>query len=265
MIRVAVIDDEPLARSGVIVRLAQQPDVTVVGEYGDGAAALSGLRALRPDVVFIDVRMPGMSGLDVLAALPACERPMAILLTAYESFAVRAFELQAVDYLLKPIDDERFVEALDRVRQALAWRTSLPPAPAAAPNEPARWLTRFCVRVGRKTVYLAATEVEWIEADGDYATLHVGDKTHLLRESLQRLCERLDPAWFMRVHRSAIVRIDCVAELQPLANRDAMLRLRSGTPLRASRTYIEPLLGRLRGELVTPPCPQDSGGEPRRG
>ncbi|KRB11452.1 LytTR family DNA-binding domain-containing protein [Lysobacter sp. Root690] len=249
MIRVVVIDDEPLARSGVIVRLARQADVAVVGEYGDGAAALSGLRELRPDLVFIDVRMPGLSGLDVLAALPAHERPMAILLTAYESFAVRAFELRAVDYLLKPIDDERFAEALDRARQALAWRTSMPPAPAAAePNAPSRWLTRFCVRVGRKTVYLAASEVEWIEADGDYATLHAGDKTHLLRESLQRLCERLDPALFMRVHRSAIVRIDCVTELQPLANRDAMLRLRSGTPLRASRTYIEPLLGRLRGE-----------------
>ena len=254
MIRVAVIDDEPLARSGVIVRLARQADVAVVGEYGDGAAALSGLRELRPDLVFIDVRMPGLSGLDVLAALPAHERPMAILLTAYESFAVRAFELRAVDYLLKPIDDERFAEALDRARQALAWRTSMPTASAATePNPPSRWLTRFCVRVGRKVVYLAASEVEWIEADGDYATLHAGDKTHLLRESLQRLCERLDPALFMRVHRSAIVRIDCVTELQPLANRDAMLRLRSGTPLRASRTYIEPLLGRLRGEPAAQP------------
>lgn len=264
MIRVAVIDDEPLARSGVIVRLARQTDVTVVGEYGDGAAALSGLRELRPDLVFIDVRMPGMSGLDVLAALPARERPMAILLTAYDSFAVRAFELRAVDYLLKPIDDERFAEALDRARQALAWRTSVPPAPVAAPDETARWLNRFCVRVGRKTVYLAATEVEWIEADGDYATLHVGDKTHLLRESLQRLCERLDPALFMRVHRSAIVRIDCVTELQPLANRDAMLRLRSGTPLRASRTYIEPLLGRLRGESVAQSYLHDCVGKTSR-
>lgn len=253
MIRIAVVDDEPLARSGVIVRLAQQPDVEVIGEYGDGASALSGLRAQRPDLVFIDVQMPGMSGLDVLAALPADERPVAILLTAYENFAVRAFELQAVDYLLKPIDDERFFEALNRARQALAWRASVPPAAALADtNEPARWLSRLCVRVGRKTVYLAATDVEWIEADGDYATLHVGDKTHLLRESLQRLSERLDPALFMRVHRSAIVRIDCVTELQPLANRDAMLRLRSGTPLRASRTYIEPLLGRLRGGPVKP-------------
>lgn len=248
MIRVAVVDDEPLARSGVIVRLAEQRDVRVVGEYGDGESALSGLRSQRPDVVFIDVRMPGLSGLEVLAALPAAERPMAILLTAYESFAVRAFALHAIDYLLKPIDDERFVEALQRARQALAWRA--PAAPAAVysadPIEPAARLTRFCVRVGRKTVYVAPAEVEWIEADGDYATLHTGDKTYLLRESLQRLSERLDPAWFMRVHRSAIIRIDCVTELQPLANRDAMLRLRSGTPLRASRTYIEPLLDRLR-------------------
>lgn len=248
MMRIAVVDDEPLARSGVVARLAEHEDIELVGEYGDAASALSGLLAQMPDLVFIDVQMPGMSGLDVLAALPAELRPMAILLTAYDSFAIRAFELQAIDYLLKPIDDDRFIAALDRARQAWPWRQRVQPAPPEiAKADPFAWLTRFAVRVGRKIAYVAAAEVEWIEADGDYATLHVGDRAYLLRESLHRLACRLDPAQFVRVHRSTIVRIDCVTELQPLANRDAMLRLRNGTPLRASRTYIEQLLISLRG------------------
>lgn len=245
MIRVAVIDDEPLARGGVKVRLAAQPDLELVGEYGDGVAALEGITAHAPDLVFIDVQMPGMSGLDVLAALPAKQRPMAILLTAHERFAVRAFEVHALDYLLKPIDDDRFADALDRARQVhasrcreLAERRELQAEGSAA---------RFEVRIGKRVVFVDAVDVEWIEADGDYATLHVGERTYLLRESLSRLSQLLDPARFVRVHRSTIVRIDCVAELRALSNRDALLRLRDGTPVRASRTYIEPLRELLRG------------------
>lgn len=246
MIRVAVIDDEPLARSGVIARLAAHADIALVGEYGDGASALAGLRTQAPDLVFIDVQMPDMSGLDVLAALPAATRPMAVLLTAYDNFAVRAFELHATDYLLKPIDDDRFVEALDRARQVYAYRRSESAAVPPGDKRPA-YLTRFVVRIGRRVAFVDAAQVEWIEADGDYATLHAGASAHLLRESLSRLSRQLDPAHYIRVHRSTIVRIDRIAELQPLSNRDALLRLRDGTPLRASRTYIEPLLERLKG------------------
>lgn len=256
MIRIAVVDDEPLARSGVIARLAAHADVALAGEYADGPVALAGLLAQPPDVVFIDVQMPGMSGLDVLAALPPLLRPLAILLTAHDRFAVRAFALNAVDYLLKPVDDERFAGALDRARQLLAWRREAPVDRADAQAADAAhvgarapaasaWLSRFAVRVGRRAVFVDAADVEWIEADGDYATLHVGGRVHLLRESLHRLAGRLDPARFVRVHRSTIVRVDRVAELQPLANRDAMLRLHDGTPLRVSRTYIDALLARL--------------------
>lgn len=252
MIRVAVIDDEPLARSGVIARLAAYADdVVVASEYADGPAALAGLAAQPPDLVFIDVQMPGMNGLDVLAALPAASRPLAILLTAHDSFAVRAFELNAIDYLLKPVDDERFVEALDRARQALARRVlehaGMAGDGARSGAGALQWLTRFGIRIGRREVFVDVNDVEWIQADGDYATLHVGERVHLLRESLQSLATQLDPARFVRVHRSTIVRVDRVAELQPLANRDAMLRLHDGTPLRASRTYIDLLLARLRG------------------
>src|SRR5688500_13524754 len=178
VITVAVIDDEPLARSGVVARLAAHADMEVVGEYADGASALQGLRAHAPDLAFVDVQMPGMTGLEVLAALPAEQRPMAILLTAYDNFAVRAFELHAVDYLLKPIDDDRFAEALDRAREAHAFRHrgSAHAGGHAAGPEPARsaYLSRFAVRIGRRVGFVDIAEVEWIEADGDYATLHAG-------------------------------------------------------------------------------------------
>lgn len=246
MIRVCVVDDEPLARSGVVARLAVFDDLALVGEYGDGPTALAGLTRQAPDLVFMDVQMPGMNGLDVLAALQPEQRPMAILLTAHDSFAVRAFALNAVDYLLKPIDDARFAEALQRVRRLreLQLRERVNPAGHA----PARtaWLERFAVRIGHRTLFIKADTVEWIGADGDYACLHAGARTYIVRESLHQLATKLDPARFVRVHRSSIVRLDQVAELQPLTNRDAMLRLQDGTPLRVSRTYIEALLAGLQ-------------------
>lgn len=232
MIRVAVVDDEPLARAGVVARLRGEPDVTVVGEFVDGHE-LATLRRPSVDVVIVDVQMPGRDGLDALATIPVAERPLAILLTAHENFAVRAFELQAVDYLLKPIDDDRFGEAIDRTRRQLRGPTM------AAPTR------RFAIRVGTRLSFIDADEVEWIEADGDYAVLHMQGQRHLLREPLHALARRLDPARFVRVHRSAIVRIDQVEELRPRPNRDAVLRLRDGTALRASRTYIETLLAAL--------------------
>ncbi len=245
MIRVAVIDDEPLARSGVITRLSSCADMVLAGEYVDGPSALAGLGAQPADLAFIDIQMPGMNGLDVLSALAPAHRPLAILLTAHDSFAVRAFALNAVDYLLKPVDDDRFDEALHRARQLLAWRRrEHGDAPELQRSD--AWLERFSVRIGRRAVFIRAADVQWIEADGDYATLHVGARAYIVRESLHRLATRLDPAQFVRVHRSAIVHLDQVAELQPLTNRDAMLRLQDGTPLRVSRTYIDALLTRLR-------------------
>ncbi|ALN80736.1 LytR/AlgR family response regulator transcription factor [Lysobacter antibioticus] len=248
MMRVAVVDDEPLARSGVIARLASCSDVMVDGEYADGPSALVGLEQRRPDLVFIDVQMPGMTGLEVLAALPPTCRPLAILLTAHDSFAVQAFALNAVDYLLKPVDELRFAEALERARRLLAWHAGGTAAqtPGGAVAEPA-WPTRFSVRVGRRSLFVATADIDWIEADGDYVSLHADGRVYLLRESLHHLATRLDPACFVRIHRSTIVRVDRIAELQAQTNRDAMLRLHDGTPLRVSRTYIDTLLARLHG------------------
>jgi two-component system LytT family response regulator len=238
-LRVLIADDEPLARGGVRARLAGHADVTLVGECADGPSALAALQAQPPDLLFLDVQMPGLSGLEVLEALPPERRPLTVLLTAYEQFALRAFELRALDYLLKPIDEERFADALDRARQALALRRGETPARAS------RYPTRFQVRLGHRVRLVHADQVDWIEAQGDYAGLHVGERLHLLREPLQRLAGRLDPAQFVRIHRSAIVRLDRVAELQALSNRDHLLRLRDGTVLRASRTYVDALRAAL--------------------
>jgi len=240
-IRVVILDDEPLARLAVKTRLAQRSGFTLVGEFGDGDSAYDGIAALRPDLVFVDVEMPGRTGLEVLAALPAAQRPMAILLTAYDGFALQAFDLAAIDYLLKPVDDERMDEALDRAQQAFPYRRQ---GRATAPAAPA--VQTFSVRVGARTVLVPVAEVERIEADGDYATLHANGKTWLVRERLHNLALQLDPRLFHRVHRSSIVRLDMIAELRALTNRDALLRLRDGSVLRASRTYMPALAEALQ-------------------
>jgi two-component system LytT family response regulator len=246
-IRVVIVDDEPLARLAVRVRLAQRSGFELVGEFGDGDSAHAGIAALRPDLVFVDVQMPGKTGIEVLAALPPGQRPMAILLTAYDSFALQAFELAALDYLLKPVDDERLDEALDRAQQAFPYRGQ---GRAAPPSVPA---TRsFSVRVGTRTVLVPVADVERIEADGDYATLHANGKTWLVRERLHNLAMQLDPRQFHRVHRSTIVRLDMIAELRALTNRDALLRLRDGSVLRASRTYMPALAEALQHLNKTP-------------
>lgn len=251
--RVLVVDDEPLARRGVCMRLASHADMSVVGECGDGESAVAAMLETTPDLVFMDVQMPGMSGLEALGTLSPHERPMAILLTAYDQFAIRAFEIHALDYLLKPIDDDRFCEALDRARQARVTRQRQRmshgvDALLAARTDAPSYATRFSVRTGHRISFVDATQIDWIEATGDYAGLHVGGKLHLVRETLHQLAQRLDPARFVRIHRSTIVCIDRIAEMQALSNRDSLLRLRDGTPLRASRTYVEALHDALAGK-----------------
>ncbi|MGO4477053.1 LytR/AlgR family response regulator transcription factor [Massilia sp. 2TAF26] len=237
--RVVIVDDEPLARLAVKVRLARRGEFELAAEYGDGDSAAAGIAVLRPDLVFIDVQMPGRSGIEVLASLPPQHRPMAILLTAWDSFAVQAFDLAAIDYLLKPVDDDRLDEALDRALRAWPYRRH------EAAAAPAQWLRSFTVRSGTRTVLVPAGDVERIEADGDYATLHAEGKSWLVRERLHTLAMQLDPRVFQRIHRSTIVRLDMIAELRALTNRDALLRLRDGSLLRASRTYMPALADAL--------------------
>ncbi|TBR36218.1 MULTISPECIES: LytR/AlgR family response regulator transcription factor [Dyella] len=232
--RILIVDDEPLARRGVHARLAEHTDLAVVGHADNGEDAIAAIHAERPDLVFMDVQMPGLSGIDALRRVPAMERPLAILLTAYEQYAVSAFDVHALDYLLKPIDDERFAESLDRARATFRQRSAGEPAAAT-------WPSRFSVRVGNRTAIVDSQDIDWIEACDDYAGLHVGTRTYLLREPLHQLAHKLDPARFVRIHRSTIVRVDRIAELEALPNRDCLLRLHDGTPLRASRTYVDRL------------------------
>lgn len=255
--RVLVVDDEPLARRGVTSRLSMHKDVELIGEAGDGESALAIIVNDSPDLVFMDVQMPGMSGLETLRLLAPTERPMTVFLTAYDRFALHAFEVHALDYLLKPIDDDRFAEALDRAREALASRLAREQQPRlqallSSGPESHRYAERFTVRIGHRVTIVSATDVDWIEAMGDYAGLHVQSKVHLLREPLHKLAGRLDPLQFVRIHRSAIVRVDRIAELQALSNKDCLLRLHDGTPLRASRTYGDA----LRTTLAKFPSPR---------
>ncbi|WP_239949168.1 LytR/AlgR family response regulator transcription factor [Dyella terrae] len=182
------MDDESLAREGVRARLAAHADLHWVGEAGDGDEALRVMEALKPDLVFMDVQMPGICGIDVLRHMEPDRRPLAILLTAYEQFAVDAFALHALDYLLKPIDDQRFREALDRARTAMRHRGH-----AESAQGEYEWTERLSVRVGLRTVIVEASDIDWIEASGDYAGMHVGQQVHLLREPLHKLSLRLRP------------------------------------------------------------------------
>ncbi|WP_284331674.1 LytR/AlgR family response regulator transcription factor [Dyella flagellata] len=252
--RILIVDDEPLARRGIALRLSKHPDVELIGEAEDGEAALNAITVNTPDLVFMDVQMPGMSGLDALRLLTPSERPLTIFLTAYDRFALQAFEVHALDYLLKPIDDDRFMEAMDRARDALVHRQArsqrerMDELLDALPGVP-RYAIRFAVRIGHHVAIVAADEVDWIEATGDYVRLHTGgDREYLLREPLHRLAARLDPSKFVRIHRSTIVSVDRITETRALPNKDCMLRLRDGTPLRVSRTYAEALHLALEGQ-----------------
>lgn len=241
MMRILVVDDEPLARRGVIKRLSLHGDVEVVGEAANGQAALKAIQELKPHLVFMDIQMPGASGLDAVRAMNPSDRPLIIFLSAYDRFALNAFEVYALDYLLKPINDDRFVEAIQRARDALASRRGAQQDAGNLAKEESRFPARFTARSGNKDLVIAVDDVEWIEAMGDYAGLHVQGRVHLLRETVHRLMEQLDPGQFARIHRSTIVRLDRIAEIQLLTNRDSLLRLVDGTSLRVSRTYSESL------------------------
>lgn len=235
-LRVLVVDDEPLAREGVTARLAGRADFVVVGESGDADSAQRAILELAPDVVFLDVRMPGVDGFGLLDRIEPERRPYIVFLTAYDRFALRAFDEEAIDYLLKPVDDERFARALERVRTAYRGAEL-----EAKENGGAAYPTRFPVRVGRRVLIAHTSDIDWVEAIGDYCGLHTSSKVHLVREPLHALEGKLDPKQFMRVHRSTIVRIDRVAELRAATNRDAVARLHDGTVLKVSRTYSDAL------------------------
>jgi two-component system LytT family response regulator len=250
VIRVVVADDEPLARERIRTLLTPHQDLELIAECGDGEDAVRVLAEARPDLVFLDVQMPELDGFGVLGAFLPDQRPWVVFVTAYDEHAVRAFEVNAVDYLLKPVEPKRFEAALARVRQRMAHppadRDAVLEAVLAELTKARGRATRLVVRDGSRVSFVRAEEIDWIDAAGNYARLHVAGAIHLLREPLKLLEARLDPDRFLRVHRSAIVNLERITSVEPYFHGEYVLTLRDGTRLTSSRTHSARLRGWLR-------------------
>src|SRR6266436_5202816 len=241
--RVLIVDDEPLARRGIRARLKAFSDITILEDCEDGESALDAIRTEAPELVFLDVQMPGISGFDVVRRLPRNRQPFIIFLTAYDQYALQAFDVHALDYLLKPIDSDRFVEAVERAQRQIELHigNSLEDRLRLLLAEHPAYVQRLAIRTGSRIAFVLVDEIDWIEAAGDYATLHVGRKAPLLRETFNSLEIRLDPSRFVRIHRSTIVQVSRIRDLQSLPNRELRLTLIDGTELKVSRTYRDRL------------------------
>jgi two-component system LytT family response regulator len=236
-LRVVVVDDEPLARERLRTLLAVEPGVELVAECGDGLEALAVLERERPDLVFLDVQMPGLDGFDVLGALDVRRLPAVVFVTAYDRYALRAFEVHALDYLLKPFDRQRFGRALERARRDLVTaRGGLADLVEELRRDRKR-LQRIVVKTEERAFFVRPADVDWMEAAGNYVRLHVGPATHLVRERMKNLEERLDPDTFLRIHRSRIVNLDRVRELLPWARGEHVVVLVTGARLTTSRRH----------------------------
>ena len=253
-LRTLLVDDEALSRRGLELRLRMAGDIEIVGQCTNGREALGAIRDLRPDLVFLDIQMPGLSGFDVLAELQPHELPMIVFVTAYDRFAVQAFEARAIDYVLKPVDDARLAATLTHVRELVEQRTAVaernqlvnllaelrgsgeieasgnPSTQTQAPN----WLP---IRNGRETVRVPVEAIEWVDAAGDYLCIHASGNTHILRATMREMETLLDPRLFQRVHRSTIVNLTRVKSLRAHMNGEYFLRLEGGQELKLSRTY----------------------------
>jgi len=238
LLRALIVDDEDLARQRIRHLLRKEPDVEIVGECAHGVEAVRAIESLSPDLVFLDIQMPELDGFGVIEAVGADRMPATLFVTAFDQHALRAFEVHALDYLLKPFDPERFRAALDRARRwcATGGRPDLEGLLEGVRLE-RPWLDRILVRQGDRHVLLRCSQIQWIEAEDNYVRLHVEGTSHLLRQTLTGLLQRLDPAQFRRIHRSAIINLDYVRELQPWTSGDHLVLMRDGTKLTLSRTF----------------------------
>ncbi len=243
MIRALVVDDEPLARRGIRVRLERAADVEVIGESANGPEAVAAIRELSPDLVFLDVQMPALDGFGVVEQVGAEHMPPVVFVTAYDAHALKAFDVHALDYLLKPIDDERFDVAVARARRRITERTAVGRQLAAVLAEVRD--RRVLIKDRGKVIIVNEADVDWVEAEGDYVRVHTGGRGHLLRETMAAMAERLDPARFARIHRSTIVNVSRIRELKPHPNREYTVVLHDGTRLKLSRGYRDALQGRF--------------------
>jgi two-component system LytT family response regulator len=249
-IRTLVVDDEPLARERLTNLLSGEPDIEVVGQCRDGEEAVTAIVDHTPDLVFLDVQMPAMNGFEVIEAVGSERMPLVIFVTAYDQHALRAFQVRALDYVLKPFDRERFQEALQRARAHIQrdetgdlGRRLLALVKDLRRDQPKT--DRLVVKSGGRLFFLRTDEIDWIEAAGNYVRLHVGPAAHLLRETMNAIEGRLDPEKFFRIHRSRIVNMERIQEMQPWLNGEYAVLLRTGTRLTLSRGYREKLQERL--------------------
>jgi len=238
-LRVVIVDDEAVARRRIRRLLACESDVVVAGECGDGQSAVQAIARDMADVVFLDVQMPELDGFEVVQSIAAADRPSIVFITAFDRYALRAFDVHAVDYLLKPFTRERFHLALARVRERRAKRHDDRRLSAllADLRSAHRYASRVAVRVSDKYVVVNWRDVDWIQAADNYVSLHVGAREFLLRETLASIEQQLDPERFVRIHRSAIVQLDRIVELRPATHGDVEVMLRNGVSLVLSRTW----------------------------
>lgn len=240
-IRVIIVDDEELGRQRVRELLRAEEGFEVVAECGDGEAAVAQIEELRPDLVFLDVQMPGMDGFQVLQALDPAAMPVVVFITAFDEFAVKAFEANAADYLMKPFYKPRFHAAVERARERLEQARlkgldrRILSLIERAPGP--RGADRFVIRQGSRMYFVPMEEVDWLEGDGNYVRLHAGGKSHLIRSTIGSLVDRVDPRRFIRVHRSVIVNVDGIKEVQVFGRGTYVLVMRDGTKLRSSATF----------------------------
>ncbi len=263
-LRALIVDDEPLARQRIADMLRGHSDVEVVGEIDNGNAAVDAVRSMKPDLVFLDMQMPGKTGLEVVREVGVEHMPLTVFVTAYDKHALEAFEVAAVDYLVKPFDDERFEQALQRARRIIdlkevdRLRSRLlsvlqndrasdreGPGPGPAPAPRGEYLERIPVEMRGKVRVVPVTEIDFIVASGPYAELYSGDRKYVIREAMQTLEDRLDPGVFIRTHRSVIVRLDLIETLHKGAGGDYEVQLKSGRRLRVSRSRLEALEKKL--------------------
>jgi two-component system LytT family response regulator len=246
-LRVLIVDDEELARQRIRRLLAREEDVEVIAEACDGAQAVETIRALTPDLVFLDVQMPEVDGFAVLERLRPDPAPAIVFVTAHDDYAVRAFEVHAVDYIRKPFDASRFKAAFARARERLAGAAAAERARkldallAQVEAHPPRSRERIMIRSDGRLYFVRIDDIDWVEAAGNYVKLHVGRDTHLMRETMAGIEKLLDPSRFLRIHRSAIVNLDRVREMQPWFSGEYTVILRDGTQLRLSRVYRDRL------------------------
>lgn len=243
-IRTVIVDDEPIARRGLRTQLAAEKDFEIVAECRSGREAVAVIQQTAPDLVFLDVQMPELDGFEVIEAISAERMPAVIFVTAYDKYALRAFDVHAIDYLLKPFDVERFSRALQRARQQVERRSiqdlsqrlkGLLDDLQTAPTR--KYAERLVIKTSGRIFFLSTAEIDWIEAADNYVRIHSGRDEHLLRETMSSLEKRLDPDQFMRIHRSRIVNIRRVKELQPLFRGEYEVRLEDGTRLESGRGY----------------------------